>query len=248
MSRSESKAMSDHLLAAFSNHGEASLFKKSYAGFYITIITAFAAAAILSGCAAKPQPPPPPQIVALPVLEKTQIVLLPDPDTNETGKIEVTTPAGSQVLNKPYQATSVVGRENPPSALVVMEENEVREMFREALNAQPEKPSIYILYFEHDSTTLKGESLAKIPEIVQRIRETKSRDVRVSGHTDTTGSKEVNKKISYGRAKGVVDLLTRGGVILSIIEITYHGSGNPAVPTPQGVAEPRNRRVEISIR
>jgi len=72
--------------------------------------------------------------------------------------------------------------------------------------------------------------------------------VRVSGHTDTTGSKEVNKKISYGRAKGVVDLLTRGGVILSIIEITYHGSGNPAVPTTQGVAEPRNRRVEISIR
>jgi hypothetical protein len=37
-------------------------------------------------------------------------------------------------------------------------------------------------------------------------------------------------------------------VILSIIEITYHGSENLAVPTPQGVAEPRNRRVEVSIR
>jgi hypothetical protein len=86
--------MSDHrpaAPAAFSNPGEASMFKKSYAGFYITIITAFAAAAILSGCAAKPQP---------------QIVVLPDPDTNETGKIEVTTPAGSQVLNKPYQTVA----------------------------------------------------------------------------------------------------------------------------------------------
>lgn len=78
------------------------MFKKSYAGFYITIITAFAAAAILSGCAAKPQP----QIVALSDLEKTQIVVLPDPDTNETGKIEVTTPASSQALNKPYQTVA----------------------------------------------------------------------------------------------------------------------------------------------
>jgi outer membrane protein OmpA-like peptidoglycan-associated protein len=209
------------------------MFKKSSAGFYVTIITAFAAAAILAGCAAKPQP---------------QIVALPAPDTSETGKIEVTTAAGSQVLNKPYQSTSVVGRGNLPSAPVVMEEKEVRELFREALNAQPKKPSTYILYFEHDRTTLNEESLVKISGIVQKIRETKSRDVSVSGHADATGSKEVNKRISLGRAKEVVDLLTGGGVILSIIEITYHGSENPAVPTPQGVAEPRNRRVEISIK
>jgi outer membrane protein OmpA-like peptidoglycan-associated protein len=220
------------------------MFKKSYAGFYITFITAFVAAAILSGCTAKPQP----QIVALPDPERTHIVVLPDPDTNETGKIEVTTPAGSQVLSNPYQSTSVIGRENPPSAPVVMEEKEVREIFREALNAQPVKPSTYILYFEHGKTTLNQESLAKIHEIVQKISETHSRDVRVSGHADTTGSKEVNQKISHGRANEVADLLTKGGVILSIIEITYHGSENPAVPTPQGVAEPRNRRVEISIR
>jgi outer membrane protein OmpA-like peptidoglycan-associated protein len=182
------------------------MFKKSQAAFYILFVCALTAAAILPGCAEKPRP----QIAAPPVSESTQFVVLPDPGTNKTGKVEVMTPAGSRILDKPYQSTNITGRENPPSAPVVMEEKDVREIFREALNAQPIKPSIYILYFEHGKTTLKGESLTKIPEIIRKIKETRSRDVFVSGHADTTGSKRVNKKISYERAKKVVDLLTGG--------------------------------------
>jgi outer membrane protein OmpA-like peptidoglycan-associated protein len=38
------------------------------------------------------------------------------------------------------------------------------------------------------------------------------------------------------------------GVDGKIIEVANHGKGNPLIPTPDGVAEPRNRRVEINIR
>jgi outer membrane protein OmpA-like peptidoglycan-associated protein len=33
-----------------------------------------------------------------------------------------------------------------------------------------------------------------------------------------------------------------------MIEITSHGESDPLVQTPDGVREPRNRRVELSIR
>jgi outer membrane protein OmpA-like peptidoglycan-associated protein len=34
----------------------------------------------------------------------------------------------------------------------------------------------------------------------------------------------------------------------SIIDITSHGKDNPLIPTGDQVAEPRNRRVEVTVR
>jgi len=38
------------------------------------------------------------------------------------------------------------------------------------------------------------------------------------------------------------------GVSPDHIEINYHGEANPLVKTEEGVAEPRNRRVEVTVR
>jgi outer membrane protein OmpA-like peptidoglycan-associated protein len=46
----------------------------------------------------------------------------------------------------------------------------------------------------------------------------------------------------------VAALLTAEGLNPSIFEIASHGKDNPLVPTGDQVPEPRNRRVEVTVR
>jgi outer membrane protein OmpA-like peptidoglycan-associated protein len=46
----------------------------------------------------------------------------------------------------------------------------------------------------------------------------------------------------------VAQILIAEGVDPSIIEIDYFGKEKPLTEAPEGVPEPRNRRVEITVR
>ena len=69
--------------------------------------------------------------------------------------------------------------------------------------------------------------------------------VQVTGYTDTSGSVPYNQRLSQRRAKHVADVLVRMGVPPQALAIAGAGENNLAVPTPDGVREPRNRRVTI---
>lgn len=45
-----------------------------------------------------------------------------------------------------------------------------------------------------------------------------------------------------------VTTLAAGGGGPGALEITSHGEANPLVPTGDNVSEPRNRRVEVTVR
>ena len=73
-------------------------------------------------------------------------------------------------------------------------------------------------------------------------------DISVVGHTDRVGSKSANLRLSLARARRVKALLTAAGLDAAILEVTSHGEANPLVHTADEVAEPQNRRVEVTIR
>jgi outer membrane protein OmpA-like peptidoglycan-associated protein len=50
------------------------------------------------------------------------------------------------------------------------------------------------------------------------------------------------------RALAVRELLMQLGVAPAAIEVSGRGEREPLVPTPDGVAEERNRRVEMNLR
>ena len=66
------------------------------------------------------------------------------------------------------------------------------------------------------------------------------------GHTDTVGTEAYNQRLSLSRADAVKQLLVRDGVPVATIDATGVGKTDLAVQTPDGVREPRNRRVEIN--
>ena len=175
-------------------------------------------------------------------------VLLED-DDGQVGAIQVQNEAGSQTLTQAGQATGLDRAGQEPVEPFVLEEDEIRDVFGEALDAQPEPPATFLLYFRTGTSDLTAESQALIPEILATIdaRETPPR-IAVVGHTDTLGSASVNAALSLDRANVVRDLLLSRDLDPDFVEATSHGENNPLVPTADDVSEPRNRRVEVTIR
>jgi len=175
------------------------------------------------------------------------VVLLQEPD-GSIGRIDVHTGQGTQTLSAAGQATMVATAGAPASVPVSLPAQEIADTFGPALVALPSPPVRFTLYFLSDSVELTPQSTRLIPQIVAVIRDRRSLDTSVVGHTDTVASKAYNDPLSRRRAEAVGTLLEAGGVAPGILEITSYGKDNPAVPTGDNVAESLNRRVEVTVR
>ena len=164
------------------------------------------------------------------------------------GAITVTGQDREVLVDKPLAAVTVDSRTKQPGETYTLSEQELRETFGAALEAAPMPPARFILYFISGGVRLTAESQALIPAIVEEVRSRQSTDVGVVGHADRTGSREMNMRLSTRRAEAVAALLEAEGVARDILEITSHGEENPLVPTADDVPEPRNRRVEVTVR
>ncbi|WP_321470933.1 OmpA family protein [uncultured Paludibaculum sp.] len=197
----------------------------------------------LGGCARKrPQAPPPP-----PPVKQNVVVLLPEPD-GKPSRIAVTNSAGTRDLDQPYQAVTVQRADAAPSTPFVMTQAEVRRLFGAALDVLPPTEVQFVLYFQEGRDTLIPESEAQLPAIITAIQERHSTAITVTGHTDTTADPQFNYELGLRRAQTVARILTGKGVAASDVFVASHGQADLLVKTPNGVAEQRNRRVEVIVR
>ncbi len=173
------------------------------------------------------------------------IILVPDAD-GRVGQAEVATAGGKQLLTRPSDMTRVGGA-SAPSAVATADPGYVATTFGETLAVEPSPPERYVLYFDAGTTTLDPTSRSAIPRIVEASRRRGAISMAISGHTDATGSDTANEKLALARAERVKALLLEEGVAPALLTVSSHGKGNPAVPTPDGVPEPRNRRVEVIV-
>lgn len=178
---------------------------------------------------------------------KHTVVLVADPD-GYVGQAEVTTDGGSQLLGKAGDMTRLAGKTAPPSPVETADPQYIKVTFADALAVEPPPSEKFTLLFETGGANLTAESQAAIADIVAAIKRRGAINVRISGHSDSVGSIEINNAISLERANRVKDILVENGVNPSIMEVSSHGKGNPLVQVPDGVAEPRNRRVEVLVR
>jgi outer membrane protein OmpA-like peptidoglycan-associated protein len=171
---------------------------------------------------------------------RSYVVLLPSPD-GTVGEVVVKGQKGEQVLTKPGQAGSLDG-----TALQV-EDKQIKQDFGDTMAALPKIPVRFLLYFR-TGTTLTAESELLIPKIVADAKMRPAVDISVIGHTDTLYTDPYNIQLALRRANKVSELLIQSGLKANSISIESHGKRNPLVQTPDNTWEPRNRRVEVSIR
>jgi outer membrane protein OmpA-like peptidoglycan-associated protein len=120
--------------------------------------------------------------------------------------------------------------------------------FGEAMAARPELPAHFILYFESGGAKLTPESQLQLPQIIASAEKRATVDMSIIGHSDTVGRAEVNEALSLKRAQVVADLIKSQGLHVEALVVESHGKRNLLIPTPDETPEPRNRRVEVSIR
>jgi outer membrane protein OmpA-like peptidoglycan-associated protein len=174
------------------------------------------------------------------------VVLLPDAGGG-VGRATVSNAAGNIELREARAATRASGSQ-APAAPTVMSEAEVEQTFNAALAALPPIPRHFTLYFQFRSDDLTEESRALVSEVLKEVKSRAVPDVIVVGHTDTTGTAPNNVRLGLKRANMMRDFLVKAGLDPSVIDVTSHGEADPLVPTADDVNEPRNRRVEITVR
>jgi outer membrane protein OmpA-like peptidoglycan-associated protein len=174
------------------------------------------------------------------------IVLLPDPETNSVGAAGVSNPLGSVNLAAERDAALVSANRGP--VLTKLSAADVTRLFGDALSALPPAPRQFTLFFRFESDELTDQSQAIIPQILGAVKGHAVQDVVVIGHTDTMGTQQANYGLGLKRAMMVRNLLVAAGLDGSTIETTSVGELDPLVKTPDETPEPRNRRVDISVR
>jgi outer membrane protein OmpA-like peptidoglycan-associated protein len=88
------------------------------------------------------------------------------------------------------------------------------------------------------------EALARFSGIVGTYPELR---FKIEGHTDTTGSAEINRELSLQRAVTVRDYLVGQGADASTIEVEGLGPDQPVADNATAEGRARNRRVEIVL-
>jgi len=125
---------------------------------------------------------------------------------------------------------------------------EVQQAFGAALAAQPPRPASFLLYFLEGKDELTSDSQVELQRILAEIARRPSPEIVVIGHTDRVGTVPFNDALSLRRAQKVRDDLVKLGIPADRIQVAGRGEREPLVPTEDEVAEPKNRRVEISVR
>jgi len=192
-------------------------------------LCALGLAVLLAGCASKPQ---------------GTVVLLPDAQGKDTAVL-VSQDGGALLLDKPYAAAELTSK-GPLKATSSAEQ--VQAQFGSALAARPSPPQQFTLYFVEGKDEFTDESRRAFDGVLGEIARRPVPDVLVIGHTDRAGSDAFNDALSRQRAEVVRKALVARGIAPDSIVVVGRGKREPIVPTADGVAEARNRRVEILVR
>src|SRR4029077_6981951 len=166
-------------------------------------------------------------------------VLMPGPD-GKTGALTVESGGKQAVLDQPYAAARV--KESGQVEPGTVTEQEARQAFGAALAAQPGRPTSLILYFLEARDELTPDSRQLLSRVVDEIGRRPAPEIVVIGHTDRGGPVPYNATRSLRPGGRVGDKLVKVGIAADRIRVEGRGEREPLVPTPDEVAEPRNRR------
>jgi outer membrane protein OmpA-like peptidoglycan-associated protein len=193
------------------------------------------AAVLLAGCASNPN----------------LVVVVPESD-GHVGAVVVHSGSSTAVLNRAYAAAAPTATAAHPLKPGAEDATKVNAIFGETLAALPAPPMSQTLFFENDSLILTPKSAADLRSLLETIRSRKAVEIVVTGHTDTMGTDDYNDQLSRERAakvkQSLLPVLQGYGVAADSVVAVGRGKRELLVQTPDQTPEPKNRRVEVTVR
>jgi outer membrane protein OmpA-like peptidoglycan-associated protein len=171
-------------------------------------------------------------------------VVLPN-EGGGVGAITVDDGKTQTTLDKPLAAEEM---RNGAEVAAKVEPDEVNNIFAAAFSARPILPRHFRFFYELASNRLTAESAARYCTLYDDVKRRSVYEVIIIGHSDAIGDEPYNQRLGLKRAETIRDALVNDGFNPRAISVASRGSLDPLVPTPPRTAEPRNRRVEITVR
>jgi len=106
---------------------------------------------------------------------------------------------------------------------------------------------LHNVFYPTGSSGLEPESRAELDKVHEFLIENPSIGVEISGHTDNTGSPELNQELSEQRAESVVLYLKQKGIAGERMEAAGYGEEHPVDDNNTEEGRARNRRTELKI-
>jgi outer membrane protein OmpA-like peptidoglycan-associated protein len=132
-----------------------------------------------------------------------------------------------------------------------IDQEDAKAMLDEALAACRGAAGDLVVYFGFDRSDITSAAQAVIDQVVDLLSGYSDPLVSIVGHTDTVGSVAYNQGLSERRATAVEQAIrsraNAEGVDIGNITKAGRSERDLAVPTADGVREPRNRRATIAI-
>ena len=104
------------------------------------------------------------------------------------------------------------------------------------------------ILFDLGKATIRTESYAVLQSIVDIMKEYPNASFEIEGHTDSSGSLQLNERLSKERAASVKDYLVSIGMDPSRLTSEGYGPARPIATNNTAAGRQQNRRVEISLK
>jgi outer membrane protein OmpA-like peptidoglycan-associated protein len=103
------------------------------------------------------------------------------------------------------------------------------------------------ILFDVGSDKLKPAAASNISELARILNKYKDTDILVEGHTDSTGTEQMNMNLSEDRSASVSRQIKTQGVAGRRISTVGYGETQPVEDNGSGIGRAANRRVEVAI-
>lgn len=134
--------------------------------------------------------------------------------------------------------------------LAIEEAESLRRKLNSIATEQTDKGLMMTLgdfVFDSGKSTIKQEAVDNFSKVIDFINTYPNNNVRIEGHTDSSGSNQLNVKLSQRRADAVKALLVKNGIQTNQIEALGMGEEFPIAENTTNAGKAKNRRVEIII-
>jgi len=101
--------------------------------------------------------------------------------------------------------------------------------------------------FDTGRANIRPEMMPILNQFAQGLGQQPSIEVRIIGHTDSTGNDAINNPLSVARAQSARDYLVGRGVDARRISIDGRGAREPVADNATEAGRARNRRIDIFL-